>query len=176
MCPKFHTNPVLKYAKCHIFTYLSNFLKLCFLYCQNLCALAPTNRRFAEESRLSGNTGWHPQTMSKYLFVKYLLISKQTGTQVELFKKMDFGGPRGGWHPQTMSKYLCVKYLLISKTTSTLARAVQKMDFLGPHFGRGARWSCPIQFREKKLHLQLNNFTQKLDFDVLWFMRRAYKN
>ena len=38
--------------------------------------------------------------MSKYLFVKYLLISKQTGTQIELFKKLIFGGsiwggPRG---------------------------------------------------------------------------------
>ena len=26
------------------------------------------------------------------------------------------------------------------------------------------------------MRLQLNNFTQKLDFDVLWFRRRAYKN
>ena len=34
----------------------------------------------------------------------------------------------------------------------------------------------PQKFREKKLRLQLNNFTQKLDFDVLWFRRRrAYK-
>ena len=57
--------------------------------------------------------------MSKYLSVKYLLISKQTGTQVELFKKLIFEGSiwgvPGGWHPQTMSKYLSVKYLLISK-------------------------------------------------------------
>ena len=57
MCPKFHINAVLKYAKCHISTYLSNFLKPCFLYGQNLCALVPTNRRFAEKSRLGGNTG-----------------------------------------------------------------------------------------------------------------------
>ena len=50
------------------------------------------------------------------------------------------------------------------------------MGFLGPHFG-GSRWICPKQFRENKLHLQLNKFTQKLDFDVLWFRRRrAYKN
>ena len=49
------------------------------------------------------------------------------------------------------------------------------MDFLGPHLG-GSRWSCPKKFPEKKLHLQLNNFTQKLNFDVLWFRkRRAYK-
>ena len=56
--------------------------------------------------------------MSKYLSVEYLLISKQTGTQVELFKQFIFGGPfggsPGGWHPQTMSKYLSVEYLLIS--------------------------------------------------------------
>ena len=36
--------------------------------------------------------------MSKYLSVKYLLISKQTGTQVKLFKKLIFigGSPGGG--------------------------------------------------------------------------------
>ena len=37
--------------------------------------------------------------MSKYLFVKYLLISKQTGTQVELFKKLIFGGSISGGSP-----------------------------------------------------------------------------
>ena len=56
MCPKFCTNSVLKYTKCHISTNLSNFLKLCSLYCQKLFALAPTNHRFAEKNRLSGNT------------------------------------------------------------------------------------------------------------------------
>ena len=71
-----------------------------------------------------------------------------------------------------MSKYLCVKYLLISIQTSALSQAVQKIDFLGPILGG----NCPKKFREKKLHFQLNNFTQKLDFDVLWFRRsRAYK-
>ena len=45
------------------------------------------------------------------------------------------------------------------------------MDFWGPILG-GSQWKCPKNFREKKLHLQLNNFTQKLDFDVLWFRRR----
>ena len=34
MCPKFCTNPVLMYTKCHISTNLSSFLKLCLLYCQ----------------------------------------------------------------------------------------------------------------------------------------------
>ena len=57
MCPKFCTNPVFKYTKCHISTNLSNFLKLHLLYCQNLFPIAPTNRRFAEKYRLRGNTG-----------------------------------------------------------------------------------------------------------------------
>ena len=56
MCPKFRTNPVLKYIQCHISTNLSNFLKLCLLYCKKLLTLAPTNRRFAEKNWLSGNT------------------------------------------------------------------------------------------------------------------------
>ena len=54
MCPKFCTNPVLKYTKCHISTNLSNLLKLCLLYCQELFALAPTNRRFTEKNSLVG--------------------------------------------------------------------------------------------------------------------------
>ena len=56
MRPKFCTNPVLKNTKCHISTNLSNFLKLCLLYCQKLFAVAPANRRFAEKNRLSRNT------------------------------------------------------------------------------------------------------------------------
>ena len=57
MWPKFHTNPVFKYTICHISTNLSNFLKLCLLYCQKLFALAPTNRHIAEKNRLDENTG-----------------------------------------------------------------------------------------------------------------------
>ena len=53
MCPKFHTNPALKYTKCHTSTNLLNFLKLCLPYCQNLFALAPTNCQFAEKNWLS---------------------------------------------------------------------------------------------------------------------------
>ena len=64
MCPKFCTNSVLKYTKCHISTNLSNFLKLCSLYCQKLFALAPTNRRFAEKNWLGGNTGQKQTTIS----------------------------------------------------------------------------------------------------------------
>ena len=57
MCPKFDTNPIFKYTKCHISTNLLNFLKLCLLYCQKLFAIAPTNLRFAEKNRVSVNTG-----------------------------------------------------------------------------------------------------------------------
>ena len=39
MCPKFCTNPVLMYTKCHISTNLSSFLKLCLLYCQKYLPL-----------------------------------------------------------------------------------------------------------------------------------------
>ena len=51
-----------------------------------------------------------------------------------------------------------------------------KNGFFWAPFQGGSRWSCPKKFREKKLRLQLNNFTQKLDFDVLWFRRRPYEN
>ena len=87
---------------------------------------------------------------------------------------------RGPWRliPQIMSKYLSGKHLLLSKKnkkTGALAGAVQKIDYLGPHF-RGPPESLPKNFWEAKLRLLLNNFTQKLDFVVLWFRRRsAYK-
>ena len=39
-----------------------------------------------------------------------------------------------------------------------------------------ANYTILAKFREKKLHLQLNNFAQKLDLDVLWIRRRrAYE-
>ena len=70
--------------------------------------------------------------------------------------------------PQIKSKY----FSQISTDTKTiaLAWAVQKIDFLGGFWGSG-----PQKIQETKLRLQLNNFTQKLDFDVLWFRRRAHK-
>ena len=71
MCPKFRTNPVLKYTKCHISTNLSNFLKQCLLYCQKFFALAPTNRWFAEKNWLSGNTG------CKYVLDKAFVLSRE---------------------------------------------------------------------------------------------------
>ena len=55
--------------------------------------------------------------------------------------------------------------------TSAVAGVVQKIDYLGGFQGSG-----PKKFRETKLRLHFNNFTQKLDFSVLWFWRkRAYK-
>ena len=74
--------------------------------------------------------------MSKYLSVKYLLLSKKAGTLGYAVSKTDFwglfGGPREGSTPQTMSKYLFLKYLLISKKTSALAQAVKKLIFGAP--------------------------------------------
>ena len=49
------------------------------------------------------------------------------------------------------------------------------MIFWGPILG-GLPVELPQKISEEKLRLQLNNFIQKLDFDVLWFRRRAYKN
>ena len=51
---------------------------------------------------------------------------------------------------------------------------VQKIVFWAPVW-EGSQKSDPKKFLGTKLRLQLNNFTQKLDFDVLWFRRRAYK-
>ena len=73
-----------------------------------------------------------------------------------------------------MSKYLSVKYLQISKKGHPKLEPLKKLIFWGPALG-GFRGSCPKKSREKKLRLQLNNFTQQLNFVVLWF-RRAYKN
>ena len=39
----------------------------------------------------------------------------------------------------------------------------------------GPRGSCPKKYQEKKLRLQLNNFTQKLDFDVLEERTKIWK-
>ena len=36
--------------------------------------------------------GWYPQIMSKYFSLKYLLISKKTGTLGYMVKKLAFGG------------------------------------------------------------------------------------
>ena len=64
--------------------------------------------------------------MSKYLFVKYLLISKQTGTKVELFKKLFFGGFIWGGVPRGVAPPNYVKIIVCSisadiKKSRTLA-------------------------------------------------------
>ena len=66
--------------------------------------------------------------MSKYLSVKYLLLSKDWNLRLS---RLVFGRSFGGWYLQTMSKYLSVKYVLISRKTGTLGLAVQKTDFWG---------------------------------------------
>ena len=43
--------------------------------------------------------GWYPQIMSKYLSLKYLLISKKTGTLAWAVQKFDFLGPHFGGVP-----------------------------------------------------------------------------
>ena len=43
--------------------------------------------------------GWYPQIMSKYLSLKYLLISKKTGTLALAVQKIDFLGPHFGEVP-----------------------------------------------------------------------------
>ena len=44
--------------------------------------------------------GWYPQIMSKYLSLKYLLISKKTGTLAWAVQKIDFLGPHFGGVPE----------------------------------------------------------------------------
>ena len=43
--------------------------------------------------------GWYPQIMSKYLSLKYLLISKKTGTLGWAVQKFDILGPHFGGVP-----------------------------------------------------------------------------
>ena len=79
--------------------------------------------------------------MSKYLSLKYLLISKKTGTLGWAVQKFDILGPHfaggspGGCYPQTMSKYFSLKYLLISKKNGTLGYMVKKFVFGGSIWG-----------------------------------------
>ena len=58
-----------------------------------------------------GGGGWYPQTMSKYFSVKYLLISKKTGTLVQTVQKIHFWGvylgvPWGGVHPNQVKIFV----------------------------------------------------------------------
>ena len=69
---------------------------------------------------------------------------------------------------------ICLLIISLYQKTCTQGRPIQKIDFWGPCFGvlPGDRLS---KISGAKLRLQLNNVIQKLDFDVLWFRRRAYK-
>ena len=69
------------------------------------------------------------------IFVKYLLISNNLATKVNLFKKLICWGSLGGGYPLTTSNYLSVKYLLISNNIGTQSLVVQKSDFFGSHWG-----------------------------------------
>ena len=89
MCLKFCTNPVLKHTKCHICINLSNFLKLCLLYCKKLFALAPTNRRFAENNQVSGKTGLHlmqAKTILEMIYVETLSAFTKLVNKTSNFK------------------------------------------------------------------------------------------
>ena len=57
-----------------------------------------------------------------------------------------------------MSKYSSLE-------TIALVLAVQKIEFFEPHF-EGSWGSGAKKFRKTKLRLQLNNFTQKLNFAI----------
>ena len=108
--------------------------------------------------------------MSKYLSVKYLLISKKHWHPRLIRSKRwflwdPFGGlGDGGWYPQTMSKYFSVKYPLISKNTGTLSQAVQKFDFWGA-FG-GVRYPQIMSKILSVKYLLISNKTEALAWSV----------
>ena len=77
--------------------------------------------------------------------------------------------------PPNYVKIIVCKISADIKKIGTLAGAVQKIDFWATILGDFRR-NGPKKFRETEWRLQLNNFTQKLDFNVLSFrIRRAYK-
>ena len=98
--------------------------------------------------------GTHKQCRNICLSNINWLQKKKTNAQAKARKNWFLGGPfadvpgRGGSAPKTILKYLFLKYLIKKKK------------------------HLPKKFRETKLRLQLINFTQKLDIDVLWFRRR----
>ena len=77
----------------------------------------------------------------------------------------------GGWYLDKLCQNICLLNIYwYKKNTGTLTWAVQKSDFWGPHFW-GSSWGSG-QKNFQKTNLQLNNFTQKLGFDVLWFRKK----
>ena len=118
---------------CHSDIYIFLFLKRLLISKKLVSYLEPFQTLSLEGVFGGVSRGGYPQTMSKYLSVKYLLISNNTDTPGKAIQKSDFRGSIWGvpgdlplrdpkrWCPQIMSKYLFVKYLLISKNTSTLS-------------------------------------------------------
>ena len=57
--------------------------------------------------------GRYPQTTSTYLYLKYLVTAKNTGTLAWAIQKFSFWvvhleGASAGWYPQTLLKYFPV--------------------------------------------------------------------
>ena len=101
-----------------------------------------------------GPQGWYPQIMSKYLSLKYLLITKKTGTLVQKFDFLGgFGTPKPCLNISLLNIYVqkkkvCLKNLFFGGPFGGVPGGgvsptdikknwgvVQKFDFLGPHFG-----------------------------------------
>ena len=57
MCPKFHTNLVFKYTKCHISTNLSKFLKLVDYVAKNYLPLLGLLQQIADSLKKVGLVG-----------------------------------------------------------------------------------------------------------------------
>ena len=67
MCPKFRTNPVLKYTKCHISTNLSNFLKLLITLLQK--NYLPLLQQIADLLKKIGLVGTLLRTSPKQIYI-----------------------------------------------------------------------------------------------------------
>ena len=84
--------------------------------------------------------GRYPQTTSKYLYLKYLLTAKNTGTRAWAIHKIGFRAVRleGGLSevvPPNSVEIFASKYLLIWKYTGTVNKVVQKIGFWGSILG-----------------------------------------
>ena len=95
-----------------------NYVKIsvCYISADIKTRLAPKlsySKNWFLGVHLGGSPGgWHPQTMSKYLSVKYLLISKKVELYLEPFKKLIFWGPilggfRGMVPPNYVKIFVC---------------------------------------------------------------------